>query len=480
MNHKQLFRPFRLRLLGHSLLRSILTGLITGAGVTFILSLVWHLMVKAPPSWLLPAAFAGAFALGFIPTLCKTYPTEKRVAQKLDQTGLQERAGTMLAFQDSKGLMAQLQRKDAIKHIRRTSPGKLKVPFPKRLALICSLCVVLCGTILLLPQDFFVSAADMEEYLAQQELRDQIEQLRQQIRQSNLSNKLKEQMLEILDQLEKDLLKAQDEMEQAALIQQAQQQMQDVTLTTISRFIIGEALQEYTMTRPLGIQLAGNEPHHIETHMDQLEAQAQSSSRQITRLCGNISAAIESTGFGTSDELYAALYKMVNSLENLNTSAFIGEAGTAEEQAPVGTDITTIFNIAEEEILYALDFQLHDEAEVREVFRSMTRLSGATPEEKMVGMENEFAKEEDAEGAGANGSAGTTTGSTAGGIVTSYGPSNSGNTTMVEPIYDPVSGDVTYGEVFAVYYAQYLDALDKEEISDELRIYIEKYFSALS
>ena len=74
---------------------------------------------------------------------------------------------------------------------------------------------------------------------------------------------------------------------------------------------------------------------------------------------------------------------------------------------------------------------------------------------------------------------GTPSGTPSGGLFDS-GDSNSGPSTMLEGIYDPISGNVTYGEVFAAYYAQYLEALDAGKIPDELRPYFERYFSSLS
>ena len=51
--------------------------------------------------------------------------------------------------------------------------------------------------------------------------------------------------------------------------------------------------------------------------------------------------------------------------------------------------------------------------------------------------------------------------------------------TMTEGIYDPVSGSVTYGEVFAAYYAQYLEALETGEVPEDLQEIMDQYFSAL-
>ena len=51
--------------------------------------------------------------------------------------------------------------------------------------------------------------------------------------------------------------------------------------------------------------------------------------------------------------------------------------------------------------------------------------------------------------------------------------------TMTEGIYDPISGSVSYGEVFAAYYAQYLEALESGEVPEELQEIMDQYFSAL-
>lgn len=50
---------------------------------------------------------------------------------------------------------------------------------------------------------------------------------------------------------------------------------------------------------------------------------------------------------------------------------------------------------------------------------------------------------------------------------------------MNEGIYDPISGDVPYGDVYAVYFAKYLEALKAGEVPEELREIIEEYFGTL-
>lgn len=55
-----------------------------------------------------------------------------------------------------------------------------------------------------------------------------------------------------------------------------------------------------------------------------------------------------------------------------------------------------------------------------------------------------------------------------------------GSSSMTEGIYDPVSGSVEYGEVFAVYYAEYLAALEAGEVPEDLQEIIDSYFASLN
>ena len=51
--------------------------------------------------------------------------------------------------------------------------------------------------------------------------------------------------------------------------------------------------------------------------------------------------------------------------------------------------------------------------------------------------------------------------------------------TMTEGFYDPVLGYVTFGEVYATYYAEYLQALRDGKVPEELQEKMDKYFSGL-
>ena len=51
--------------------------------------------------------------------------------------------------------------------------------------------------------------------------------------------------------------------------------------------------------------------------------------------------------------------------------------------------------------------------------------------------------------------------------------------TMTEEFFDPYSGDVSYGEVFAAYYAKYLAAKEAGTVDEALQQIADRYFTAL-
>lgn len=481
MEHKKLFRRFQRRLLTHGLIRSVLWGVAGGGAAVFICALVWHILLKEPaPVWLLGALAAG-FAAGFIPCLILNFPTRKQTAKRLDETGLQERAGTMLAYEKKSGLLVELQRRDAKTHIEKTDTKRLHMAFPLKEVIVCVLCAALAVTMVLLPYDLFApsSAKDPEALAREKQIHALIDDLRQQVRAAQLSEAALEELEALLDQLEKDLLASKSELEQAALIEQTQENIQNTLFLSISRYAIGRAMQQYGLTEELGTQLSGDHPTQISGPMDNLEENISGPTKQITRLSNNLNNALEASGIDAGDFLYQALHTFAASLDSLD-SYVEGEEGTPAWNE---NDLSFIFDTAEEDILSALEEQAHTEGEIENLQNSMTTcldsLLGQQSGEVLSSEGDQSESGSNGSGNPSGGSEGNPSGTPAGGLFDS-GDSNSTRTTMLEGIYDPVSGNVTYGEVFAAYYAQYLEALDAGEIPEELRPYFERYFSSLS
>ena len=223
MEQKRLLGRFRRRLFGQAMARSALWGLTAGGTALFVCSLVWHLLIKTPSLiWLIGSFFAG-FTVGFIPCMCLCFPTRRRTAVRLDQTGLQERVGTMLEFSERKGLMVELQRRDAAEHIRATAVHKLRPQISLKELLALGITAVLCTAMLLIPYDLLAPPPEKPEEVSawESQVHTMIDGLRQQLRDSYLSAEAQAEIDAILAQLEQDLLNTDSELEQAALIQQA-------------------------------------------------------------------------------------------------------------------------------------------------------------------------------------------------------------------------------------------------------------------
>ena len=58
-------------------------------------------------------------------------------------------------------------------------------------------------------------------------------------------------------------------------------------------------------------------------------------------------------------------------------------------------------------------------------------------------------------------------------------PGEDGISLKTEPIYDPISGSVPYGDVFSAYYSDYLRGEENGEIPFEVQEAARSYFSSL-
>lgn len=307
-----------------------------------------------------------------------------------------------------------------------------------------------------------------------------IDDLRQQIQDSYLTAEEQAELEAILAQLEQDLLATDSQLEQAALIQQAQEDIQDTLFGTTSRRQIGRALQQYDLTTGLGAQFCTDYPWEIAEPMDKLLHDITSPTIQITKLANNFRNALEISGVENTDGLYNVIDEFAQGLIDLyNTTE-------GPDDTPTWTmlDLETLFQVMEERIIAVMDQQMHDEAEVANMdsiitsgLQSLLNENGEENEAQQGGNKQQgggqSSQQPQGEGKGDSG------GTPVGGLFDDGGLPPE-RTTMLEGIYDPMSGDVTYGEVFAAYYAQYLQALDNGEIPEELRPYFERYFSSLS
>ena len=135
MQHGEIFKKYRSRLVREGVLKSFLNGLIVFGALDAVISLIVWLCGKQGGVWLaLGAAAGGGIACGLLFYFLKYKPTEKDVARRIDALGLEERTVTMLDYADDGSYLALRQREDAKKALRVAS--NLKMALSVSVALI--------------------------------------------------------------------------------------------------------------------------------------------------------------------------------------------------------------------------------------------------------------------------------------------------------------------------------------------------------
>lgn len=485
MNIKSLLSSFRRRLLWEALARTFLFSLTAGAAAVFLVSFGGHIALTEPRAGLLWIVFGGVFAAAFVLIFfLGMRPTEKKVAQRIDQIGLQERVGTMLEYRDDTTEIARLQRTDAVYHIGRVLPEQMPWNFRKKEFVLCLVSVCLAVVMLILPYDFRLFGVTVSANAGEQAqiVRDLIEELRENIRQAELEKEQKEALEELIRELEEELREeAASQLEQAAEMQEAARDLQEMLEEGITRDEIGEALQKNEMTEKLGEAISSGDSEAVSEALDELENALNEDPSQTGELADALRRALEEAGTDAEDPLHSALEEFASDLEKIEEQELEGEAFSGE--------LGEAFGEAEEAIQSALERQAALEEEIGRMQDALERAK-----DEILGNEpGEQPAEGEGEGEMPSGGipqSGIPQGGMPGGDMSQDGMGDgtgSGEADgedsydrMTEPIYDPYSGSVAYGEVFASYYAEYLDALESGDVPQELQDIMDSYFDALN
>jgi len=488
MNLKKILRPFKNRIILENVLRGLVFALICAAAFVFVFSLVYHILVLETP-WKLTAIIGGAvFALSFAGFFTVKYPSLRKVGRRVDGIGLQERVSTMIEYSRDESVIAGMQRNDALKKLSKVGPKNMKFRFGKSSLIVCASALVLALTICLLPYNIFVfdtDASELEDELAV-EVAAIIENLRNKVKESQLDEEMKDNLNEIIDKLEKDLENSDSELERAAKIDQAKKEMNELLEEALTRKKIGESLQKFELTAKLGEAVSRGKTETVSSAMADLEQKLNEDTSLVPELAQNITDALEDSGVDSSDSLYTAFADFAGNLSGLDT-----------EDDAYSEKLAGIFDEAFEKISEALEEQARIEAEMKELNEEMEKA-----EDEMLGKESEEEEGENPEGEMSEGEmpegerpdgempegempegempeGEMPEGDFQGGEMPE-GEGGEGGNTMTEGIYDPLSGSVSYGEVFAAYYAEYLEALENGSVPEDLQEIIDQYFNALN
>ncbi|MBQ3100049.1 MAG: hypothetical protein IJC50_03570 [Clostridia bacterium] len=362
MDIKNLFRVFKRRLMVEAMIKSLLFSLLLGAGTVFLMSLAYHIAAKNTPWLLALAVFGCVFAIAFIVgTFVVLYPTHKRIAVRIDETGLQERACTMLEFRDDQSEIARLQREDALKHIKSVSPKQIKSRLRKREFISCAAVVCAALTILLIPHDLLatpLSAEELKEKTQQEIVRELLDALRDEVMAEKMPQDIQDEVNEIIEELQEDLENAQSELERAAAMEDAREQLEALLEEAITKDEIGQALKENELTTELGEAIEQGDPERVSEALEKLEEQLKENDELIPELSEALKEALEKSEVKEDDSLYQAIDEFAKNLEE-----------TANEVDPEKREekLTESFDEAEESINAALEEQQQLEEQLENI-----------------------------------------------------------------------------------------------------------------
>ena len=333
----------------------------------------------------------------------------------------------------------------------------------------------------------------------------------------------------------------QDGLNQAAAMDKAEDGMQDKIEDAISKDEIGEALQNNELTREFGEAISKGDIEAAKEALNNLKDKLNADNSLVEQLAQAVSDALEQSGIEPQDGLYMALEQFSEDLKN--TSSWIGaiedieklldddiEAAQSsiamelEKQSMLEALLDALEGILEAAKDEALGNERPEGQEPGDEQGEDQENSGEQPGEEQGSSGNQPGEEQGSSGSQPGeeqgnsgnqpgeeqGSSGNQPGEEQGSSGNqpgeeqgnggqsgeqSGGSDGNGNSQgnmpgegdegfsnghqMNEGIYDPISGDVPYGDVYAVYFAKYLEALKAGEVPEELREIIEAYFSEL-
>lgn len=129
MNFKKNFNAMYKEYLKSAILKSLLFSALISCTVLSIISFVFWI-VDVKQFWIALIVFGVLEISLFFVVFNKIKPTEKKLAKKLDELGLQERVITMYQYQNDDSLMSKIQRENAIQHISKVNTKLVKLAIP--------------------------------------------------------------------------------------------------------------------------------------------------------------------------------------------------------------------------------------------------------------------------------------------------------------------------------------------------------------
>ncbi len=481
MKISSLLLPFQRRLFGEALIKAVLFALALSGSSVFFTSLLYHILILPTPKSVLFLVGGAVFALAFLASFFFRYfPNRKKTALRMDQMGLQERVSTMLAYENEKTDLARLQRQDTVEKVGKAKPGEMKFSLYKRHFLFPLISLCLAIVMVLLPYNIFSFSAFADDGKGQYEIlvQELLDQLREAVRSSELDQDLKDGLESILDKTEDKLEATDSELKQVAILEQGKEEMEALLEKELTRIPIGKALQKYESTIEIGKAIEKGDGQAVSKAFSSIIEKLEQDRAHSRVLSQDILSALNDSGVEPEDALYSALKEFAEALGRLET-----------ESETFVSQMKSTCSEAEKEILAILEAQGKIQEMLDYLVGVIEEAKDKILEEEPEEIETDQTQTKDSEDGGKkeeteNGTSENPKGNKPQGDQEEpeFGGDQEGPEVevMTEPIFDPVEGSISYGKVFAAYYAEYLEALQAGAVPKDLQQIIDRYYSSLN
>lgn len=442
MNIIDVLKPFKKRLTAEACLKSAVPAGVIASCVAIplgILHMLFPWMVTRPGIIL---SFVGVLIVSFALLFFLLYrPSGRDTARRLDSLGLSERVETMLEYEHSTTPAANLQRKDTLERLQTVTASAIRFRISKTLSVLCAVFFVCATVLLFLPE---VNAFSRHPI---------INALRATVADSNVSEEFKEDLEAIIDELEEKLEESENGEGKPEDFEHAKDQISESVDREVTREEIGEAMKGYEDLRELGEAIEKGDREGVSEALDKLKEQMTQDPSKKQEVADQLQSALEASGAPEDNDLREALEQMKENLQN----------------ASKPTDET--MQEAESDINDALEKQENAEQLGQEMQEQLENAKPITTQGQK-GEGEQGAGQEGSNGQGEKGDQGKD--QAGGGQSGGEGEGQQGvgaggaDAGMDDVIHDPQKGSVSYGSVYAAYFAEFLSQADAGELPDHV------------
>lgn len=472
------YKNLKKKIIIETLLKCLIIGISLGLICFGCLTYVSKKIVLDLESYIIILGSVIGFVLGFSIVLLILFPTEKKIAKRIDKDlKLNEKVQTMLAYKDNDKDMAIIQRNDTHDILNNFNLKNFVMKFGIVFLLIPLFSVGVAVTAFAIPkEEEFVTETVDPTFEMDAWYRQSILDIIDYVLATNIDDSIKQSYINLLNTLLDELDATETESVMISVVLKTVEDVNNVTLDNIT----GDDISMF-----IGFEIT-DEMDDLEKHVIELSnvikvADSLSVSNLGSLLLndiikvltnGNVNLAtnsfhallgkkIESSKtLDKEDDLYLALYNLSNDLLSLTTKEEITDSYNRNYVNLVNAvklensivDVNDYINIRLKSIFGILDNEDLDDSDP----------NNKDPEYDSDNKEDEEDEDD-------------------GDIIVAPGGFGTGETILAsdDVVYDPEKGTVVYADVIAKYEAYILQGILDGTISEEYAEYFYKYFDAL-